>query len=156
MMTSLLFGGFRSLCSCWEGCRADSQWNCEHFPSFYFITSESWERSILANKYLFARTETVFVFASVCSSSRHRERLKSDSCVAFDQENRHHHHRHTFRPDRSKLHWNWFCICVFEANTLWTKTQIRNDKYDFEDILSSATLSHNFKATSRRRHAHKS
>ena len=40
------------------------------------------------------------VFASVCSSSRHRERLKSDSCVAFDQENRHHHHRHTFQPDR--------------------------------------------------------
>ena len=100
MMTSLLFGGFRSLCSCWEGCRADSQWNCEHFPSFHFITSESWERSILTNKYLFARTETVFVFASVCSSSRHRERLKSDSCVAFDQENRHHHHRHTFQPDR--------------------------------------------------------
>ena len=51
-------------------------------------------------KYLFAKTDTVFVFASVCSSSRHRERLKSDSCVASDQENRHHHHRHTFQPDR--------------------------------------------------------
>ena len=48
---SLLFGGFCILSSRWEHCWANSQWNCEHFPFFYFIdwTSESWEKSIFVN-----------------------------------------------------------------------------------------------------------
>ena len=48
--------------------------------------------------------QTVFVFASVCCCSPcGRERLKSDSRVASDHQNRHNHHRHTFQPDRCAL-----------------------------------------------------
>ena len=51
---SPLFGGICNLNCFWKGCELDSQWNCEHFPFFYFIdwTSKSWEKSIIESTFM--------------------------------------------------------------------------------------------------------
>ena len=106
-------------------------------------------REILVRKY------ELYLSLPRSGSPSPSERLISDSRVASDHQNRHNHHRHTFQPDRCALKLVLY-LCIWSQIHFGQRRKYRKTNTLSKIFCHRPHCHISTKATSRRRHAHKS